>query len=187
MRGRVWYDKCMYCTIEKVNCVLNKMRDTFRMACGPRRRGDWLRKNGINNPDWIYSLSADDVINQRIPSHVAGPFARAKLFCKYAKEEKLDCVVLIAPNCDDIIALGEKSSGTVFGYALIAVKIDGVLRAFDPAHRPLDFIPGNICVGSRVQCVRTWYSCPITAIVPRDDFANVQCYDDFLKLYTSKR
>lgn len=163
------------------------MRDTFRVACGPRRRGDWLREHGIDNPDWLYSLSADDVINQKIPSHVAGPFARAKLFCKYAMDENLECMVVITPNCDDLSVSKNAPDTVVNGHVLIAVKVGGVLRAFDPAHRPLRFISGDIRVGATVQSIRTWYPCPITAIVSRDEFMNVCSYQDIAKLYTSKR
>lgn len=162
--------------------VLLRMRDIFRSATGSRRRGNWLRANGISGPDWLYSTSASDVMDKKIPSRVAGDFARAKLFCKIASDFGLECYVVCTANTDDL------KSGATFinGFPLIAINVDGVLRAFNPAHWPLRFIPGRIMVGEYICSVKHWMPCEICAILPADAFMNISSYRQIHNIYTNR-
>ncbi len=170
----------IHANIEK---VLIRMRNIFRKAIGVRRRGDWLRANGVCVSDWIYSVTAEDVINKKIPSRVAGEFARAKLFCKIAAEVGLDCYVVCTANTDDL----KNNARFINGFPLIAININDELHAFNPAHWPLRFIPGHVAVGECIRSVRHWMPCQICAIVPRDDFMKITSYNEMHKIYLTKQ
>lgn len=169
--------------IVHIKSVLNQMRDIFRVAHGARRRRDYMRAAGVRDADWIYRLGATDVMTQRIPARVAGPFARAKLFCELASQIGLGCVVVITANADDLAMARDGADNFINGFPLIAVNIDGVLRAFNPAHSPLAFIPGTVAVGQTIRSVRHWMPCPICAIVPRDEFGKIDSCAKMRELY----
>ena len=169
--------------IVQIKSILNQMRDIFRDARGPRRRRDYMRAVGVRDADWIYRLGALDVIEQHIPARVAGPFARAKLFCKLASQIGLSCAVVITANADDLAMVHDGADIFINGFPLIAVNIDGVLRAFNPAHSPLVFVPGTVAVGQTIRSVRHWMPCPICAIVPCDEFVQIDSWAKMRELY----
>ncbi len=166
-------------TEQTVKLILHRMQRIYRNAIGTRRRGDWLRAHAINNSEWIYSVSADDVISHKIPSRVAGEFARAKLFCKIASEINFECFVILTANTDDLADGCEH----IHGFPLIAINIDGVLRSFNPGSWPLSFIPGCVAVGRLIRSVKNWMPCRICAVIPRDEFLKINTYKKLHDLY----
>lgn len=117
---------------QKIRLVIKQTQDVFRVACGPRLRSAYRRKNNINgDKDWICRLTADEIINMHIPSRVVGHIGRARVFCKFAAAMGIECrVVLIANNYDiaDYVAgLNDRIDLRV----LFAIEVNGRMRAFD--------------------------------------------------------
>lgn len=52
---------------DKIQSVLNKIHAMFDGAIGPNNRAEYMRAHNISEKDWSFSLSADDIINQKIP------------------------------------------------------------------------------------------------------------------------
>lgn len=84
--------------------------------------------------DFSFSLSADDIIEQKIPMQVMGCTGIAKLFAKYAQEESLDCLAVYTAKIDQLKDKQKnmKSEKPVSGHQIIAVQFSDGVRMFDP-------------------------------------------------------
>lgn len=170
----------------QIYAIFHQMDAVWRAAIGSRRRREWCRENGCGgNRDWIYELSADDVIAKKIPSRVAGRVAVAKLFCKFAQLANFDCYVVCTAEYDDWISAHAGNDCVIKGYPLIAVEIDGKLRAFDPSRNKLLFFDYDVSVWRYIKFPGPWAPRPITAIVSRDKFLTIDTYQKMHNLYVS--
>ena len=82
--------------------------------------------------DFSFSLSADDIIDQKIPMQVMGCTGIAKLFAKYAEQEKLDCFAVFSAKINDLNRKKQDKDAIVSGHQIIAVQFSDGLRMFDP-------------------------------------------------------
>lgn len=83
--------------------------------------------------DFSFSLSADDIIAQKIPMQVMGCTGVAKLFSKYAQEENLDCFTVFTANIKKLEERKTSKQTIVDGHQIIAVQFSDGVRMFDPA------------------------------------------------------
>lgn len=172
-------------TDNKIRLVIRRTRDVFRNATGPRLRKSYMRQNHIGNSiDWRYALSADDIIENAIPSRVVGDIGRAKLFCKYASEIGLNCWVICAADYYDWSDCAHNRGNAINGRILIGVVHAGRIRAFDPfcTKGPIWF---NCAVrpGNFIKILRFRAPYMISAIVPADDFISCDTYRKMQNLY----
>lgn len=70
----------------QIQSILNKMHTMFDGAVGPNNRAEYMRMKNVSGIDWHFSLTAEDIINQKIPRRVAGCTGIAKVFCKYGPQ-----------------------------------------------------------------------------------------------------
>ncbi len=171
---------------EKITKVLDRLHKTFGRAVGPRTRRKYMTEHGFQGIDWSFSLSADDIIRQKIPANVAGCTGRAKVFCKYARDANMDCVVLATARVSDL-----NGSGTTNSHQIIAVRDEktGQLCAFDPGHRKLEYINAPVELGSVIDFQFDGRPNPhaITAILSPDEYSKVSSYNDIHSLYLHGR
>ena len=80
---------------DKIQSLLDKMHTMFNGAVGPNNRAEYMRQHNVSGIDWHFSLSADDIINQKIPRMVAGCTGIAKVFCKYATDASMAIKLLL--------------------------------------------------------------------------------------------
>ena len=85
-----------------------------------------------NALDFSFSLSADDIIAQKIPMQVMGCTGVAKLFSKYAEEEKLNCFAVYSAKIEDLEKKKKGEKDVVSGHQIIAVQFSDGVRLFDP-------------------------------------------------------
>ena len=64
---------------EQIQSILDKMHAMFNGAAGPNNRAEYMRQHNVSGTDWHFSLSADDIINQKIPRAVVGCTGIAKV------------------------------------------------------------------------------------------------------------
>ena len=83
--------------------------------------------------DFSFSLSADDIIARKIPMQVMGCTGVAKLFAKYAEEEKLNCFAVFTAKMVDLEEKKKDRNAIVSGHQIIAVQFSDGVRMFDPA------------------------------------------------------
>lgn len=95
--------------IEKVNIVLEKI-DTFFHGLEPSLKNAVSRDAYFeqhpeitDHVNYNFSLSGDDIINQKIPYNAAGCTGRAKLFSKYAQEIGLKDFSIVATEKKKIL------------------------------------------------------------------------------------
>ena len=171
----------------KIKKILTKMDGMFRHAIGPGDRREYMMKKGITDRDWHFSLTADDIIKNKIPANVMGCTGRAKLFCKLAADVGLPCFAICTayePDWNDVRGGNEHTIG---GHQVIAVKIDGQLRMFDPGKSRLEFINTDVVVGNLVDF--GFRNMPgrylITAIMSPDEYAKIDTYQKLRNVYAS--
>lgn len=170
----------------KIQSIIDKMHSIFHDAVGPNDRAEYMRENNITGGiDWSFSLSADDIINQKIPPRVAGCTGRAKVFCKLAAAVDLPCYVVATANYEDWLRAESGRPNIINGHQIIAVEIDGALRAFSPGRERLEWISGDVIPGHFITAVRNKPKNLITAVVPGDVFAKCDTYQKLRNLYTS--
>ena len=167
------------------------MHAMFNGAVGPNNRAEYMRQHNVSGIDWHFSLSADDIINQKIPRAVAGCTGIAKVFCKYATDAGLDCVVLATARIENLDGAAQdikegKKERIINGHQIIAVYDEnGKLRAFDPGHKELRYIKSEIKAGNIIKFMFNGEIVPhrITAILAPQEFAKVNTYEKLRDLY----
>lgn len=171
----------------RIHQIIRQMRRVFRAADGPRLRIAYWRANNIRDrDDWVYRLSADDVIAQRIPARVAGRIAATKVFCKFAAAAGLDCYVVCCADYYDWMDASRGADIKISGRVLMAIMVDGHMRIFDPLAGPhpvwyeCTARPGNF-----VKALRFRLPYMICAILRPDDFAGCDTYRKMQNLYAS--
>lgn len=173
-----------------IHSVIRDMRRVFRGAAGPRLRIAYWRANNITShadrDDWEYKLSADNVIDNRIPSRVAGRIAQAKVFCKMAAERGLECYVVCCADYYDWLDASRGMDVKIRGRVLMAMMVDGRLRLFDPLglNRPV-WYDAAVRPGNFVKALRFQLPYMICAIVSAADFAKCDTYEKMRNLYAS--
>lgn len=172
---------------EKIQSILDRMHEILHNAVGPRNRREYMMEHGITGRDWHFSLTADDIIKDKIPANVMGCTGRAKLFCKLAADTGLPCFAVCTayePDWND--ARGGKEH-TISGHQVIAVEIDGKLRMFDPGKQKLEFIDTDVVVGNLVDF--GFRDMPgrylITAIMSPEEYAKINTYQKLRNVYAS--
>ena len=176
---------------EQIQSLLDKMHAMFNGAVGPNNRVEYMRQHNVSGIDWHFSLSADDIINQKIPRAVAGCTGIAKVFCKYATDAGLDCVVLATARIENLDGAAQdikegKKERIINGHQIIAVHdAGGRLRAFDPGQKELKYIKSEIKVGNIIKFMFNGEIVPhrITAILAPQEFAKVNTYKKLRDLY----
>lgn len=107
-------------------------------------RNLWLRdaEHQIKPNQNMFSFSADEIEEHKIPSYVVGCSGRANLFAKYAKEAGIkDVYIVVSVYIPDI---GKQQMN---GHQIVAVKMSHGLQLLDPANGAYNFnrakIDGN--------------------------------------------
>ncbi len=180
------YNKTVMETQQQIQLILNDIHEIFRNAVGQRNRREYMRENNIPfDINYSFSLSADDIINNKIPARVAGCTGIAKVFCKYAATKGMECYVLATANYKDWLAAKAGGNNIINGHQIIAVEKDGKLCAFDPGRKELKWIDGVIEKGRFIEALAGRPKYLIGAITPRDDFVQCNEYRKIRNLYTS--
>ncbi len=172
---------------DTIQNILTDIEEILRHAVGPRSRPDYMKAAGITNPDWHFSLTADDIIEQKIPANVIGCTGIAKLFCKLAAGTDLKYSVVCTAYEPDWRKARKAEDRNIGGHQLIAVELDGKLRMFHPGRSKLEFIDANVVVGNTVDFgfrdVHGLYL--ITAIMKPQDFIKINTYEKLRNVYAS--
>lgn len=176
---------------DQIQSILNKMHAMFNGAVGPNNRAEYMCMKNVSGIDWHFSLSADDIIKQKIPRAVAGCTGKAKVFSKLATEAGLKHVVLTTARMADLNAAEQdrksgKKERIISGHQIIAVYDEnGKLRAFDPGLKELKYIKSEIQVGNIIKFRFGGEIIPhtITAILTPQEFAKVNTYKKLRDLY----
>ena len=178
---------------DQIQSLLDKMHAMFNGAVGPNNRAEYMRQHNVSGIDWHFSLSADDIINQKIPRAVAGCTGIAKVFCKYATDAGLDCVVLTTARIENLngalqdIKEGKKER-VISGHQIIAVyDKNGKLHAFDPGQKELKYIKSEIEVGNIINFRFDGAVVPhlITAILPPAEYSKIDTYKKLRDVYVN--
>ena len=112
---------------ENTKVLLNDLHQILDQAVGPNNHAEYMREISVQGIHWHFSLSADDIINKKVPKRVIGCTGVAKLFCKLATDAGLKCMAVCTAYEPDWRAVRHGDKRVV-----IAVEIDGRLRMFDP-------------------------------------------------------
>ena len=176
---------------ELIQSLLDKMHAMFDKAAGPNNRSEYMRQHNVSGTDWHFSLSADDIIEQRIPRAVVGCTGISKVFSKLATEAGLKHVVLTTAREENLWdAEQDRKSGKkeriISGHQIIAVYDEnGNLHAFDPGLKELRYIKSEIQVGNIINFRFNGEIVPhlITAILTPREFAKVNTYQKLRDLY----
>ncbi|MBP5485419.1 MAG: hypothetical protein J6Y07_01800 [Alphaproteobacteria bacterium] len=173
---------------EQIQNVLDELHKILRSAVGPRDRREYMREIGVSDRDWHFSLTADEIIKNKIPAKVIGCTGRARLFCKFASDAELKCfAVCTAYEPDWTVARNGNEPKYIGGHQVIAVEIDGKLRMFDPGKPKLEFIDTDVVVGNLVDFgfrdMPGWYL--ITAIMTPDEYNKINTYQKLRNVYAS--
>ena len=176
---------------EIIQSLLDKMHAMFDKAIGPNNRSEYMWQHNVSGIDWHFSLSADDIINQKIPRAVTGCTGISKVFSKLATEAGLKHVVLTTARMADLNAAEQdrksgKKERIISGHQIIAVYDEnGKLRAFDPGLKELKYIKSDIQVGNIIKFRFGGEVVPhrITAILAPQKFAKVNTYKKLRDLY----
>ena len=177
---------------DQIQSILDKMHAMFNGAVGPNNRAEYMRMKNVSGIDWHFSLTAEDIINQKIPRMVAGCTGIAKVFCKYATDAGLNFFVLTTARVADLAgAADDHAAGNaeriINGHQIIAVRDEtGKLRAFDPGLQELRYIKPDIYVGSIVK-FRFDDVIPhvITAILTPAEYNKIDTYKKLRDVYVN--
>lgn len=170
-----------------IQSLLDKMHAMFDKAIGPNNRSEYMRQHNVSGIDWHFSLSADDIIEQRVPRAVAGCTGISKVFSKLATEAGLKHVILTTARIADLNGAEQdrkdgKKERIINGHQIIAVYDEnGKLRAFDQ----LGYIKSEIKVGNIINFHFGGEVVPhrITAILTPQEFSRVNTYKKLRDLY----
>lgn len=177
---------------ELIQSLLDKMHAMFDKAIGPNNRSEYMRQHNVSGIDWHFSLSADEIINQKIPRMVAGCTGIAKVFCKYATDAGLDCVVLTTARIENMDGAAQdikegKKERIISGHQIIAVRDkNGQLRAFDPGQKELKYIKSEIKIGNIINFrFDTVVPHLITAILTPTEYSKINTYQKLRDVYVN--
>ncbi len=173
---------------KKIQSALDDMHKAFMQSDPNQTRKSYAAAHGLPvTGDWIWALSADKILNgddgRPLNPSVGGCDGVAKVFCKFAQEQGLDCHVLVTVSTADLAANKQHLSG----HQIIAVKKGKKWHAFEPGkHRKLKYIDSPIEIGQVIDFEMDDEIVPhkITAIISTDDYANISTYKDLHNLYT---
>ena len=176
-----------------IQSLLDKMHAMFDKSVGPDNRSEYMQQHNVSGIDWHFSLSADDIINQKIPRMVAGCTGIAKVFCKYATDAGLDCVVLTTARIENLDGAAQdikegKKERIINGHQIIAVyDKNGKLRAFDPGQKELKYIKSEIKVGNIINFRFDGTVVPhlITAILTPTEYSKIDTYKKLRDIYVN--
>ena len=174
-----------------IQSLLDKTHAMFDKAAGPNNRSEYMRQHNVSGIDWYFSLSADDIINQKIPRAVVGCTGIAKVFSKLAAEVGLKHVVLTTAREENLKGAEQdrkenKKERVISGHQIIAVYDEnGKLRAFDPGRKELRYIKSEIKAGNIIKFMFNGEIVPhrITTILTPQEFAKVNTYKKLRDLY----
>ena len=177
---------------DQIQSILNKMQAMFNGAVGPNNRTEYMRMKNVSGIDWHFSLTAEDIINQKIPRMVAGCTGIAKVFCKYATDAGLNFFVLTTARVADLAgAADDHAAGNaeriINGHQIIAVRDEnGKLRAFDPGLQELRYRKSDIYVG-RILKLHFGDVIPhvITAILTPAEYNKIDTYKKLRDVYVN--
>ncbi len=172
---------------KEIKSILAEMNTMLRDAVGPRTRKEYMHEHGVSGRDWHFGLSADDIIKNKIPANVIGCTGRAKLFCKLAADRGIKSFVVCTAKYDDWKAVCDGKKDSIRnGHQIIAVEIDGKMRVFDPGRRDLVFVKTDLQSGEFIDAIDSGKKeYIITAVVPGNEFENMDTYQKLHNLYAS--
>ena len=171
---------------EKIKSIIAQMHTMFHDAVGPRSRPDYMKEHGVSGRNWHFGLSAEDIIKDKIPANVIGCTGRAKLFCYLAAQKGIKAHVVCTAKYDDWKATHDGKANHMNGHQIIAVEFDGKMRVFDPGRKNLVFIDTELKSGEFIDAVGSGKKDYIvTAVVPGDEFAKMNTYQQLSNLYSS--
>lgn len=165
---------------EKIQSILDRIQELFAHSVGPRNRREYMQLHGFHGIDWSFGLTADDIINRKIPRAVCGCSGIASVFIKYATEAGLDCVVLPTAMQKDLDgAAQDRKNGererTINGHQIVAVRdANGIWRAFDPGKPELKYLDTPVTVGTIINF--NFGACRITAILSPSEYEKIDTY-----------
>ena len=176
-----------------IQSLLDKMHAMFDKAIGPNNRSEYMQQHNVSGIDWHFSLSAEDIIEQRVPRAVAGCTGRSKVFSKLATEAGLKHVVLTTAREENLKgAEQDRKSGKkeriISGHQIIAVYDEnGNLRAFDPGRKELGYIKSEIKVGNIINFHFGGEVVPhrITAILTPAEYNKIDTYKKLRDVYVN--
>ena len=171
---------------EKIKSIMVQMHTMFHDAIGPRTRPEYMKEYGISDRNWHFSLSAEDIIKDKNPANVVGCTGRAQLFCKLAADKGIKSFVVCTAKYADWKATHDGKANHMNGHQIIAVEIDGEKRVFDPGRKELVFIDTELKSGEFIDAIGNGKKDYIvTAVVPGDEFAKMNTYQQLSNLYSS--
>ncbi len=118
--------------LQKIHYVLDRIKqfkvDTKNSPEGNLDRQEYRQKYNLER-NFNFALTANDIIDGKIPVKVIGCTGLVKLFAYYANEIGLDCEVVFTANENDL----KNKSSQINGHQLISVKLEnGKEVVFDP-------------------------------------------------------
>lgn len=130
-------------TIQKVNEVLLKIKKfkdiVKKLPDGNLNRLEYKNKYHLED-GFNFTLTAKDIIKNKIPLQVIGCTGLAKLFVYYSQEIGLDCDIIFTANKKDL----ENKRKIINGHQLISVKLKNTDEIiFDPQNSCLKKIELN--------------------------------------------
>lgn len=171
---------------EKIKSIIAQMHTMFHDAVGPRSRPDYMKEHGVSGRNWHFGLSAEDIIKDKIPANVVGCTGRAKLFCYLAADKGIKSFVVCTAKYADWKATHDGKANHMNGHQIIAVEFDGKMRVFDPGRKELVFIDTELKSGEFIDAMGSGKKDHIvTAVVPGDEFAKMNTYQQLSNLYSS--
>ena len=193
--------------IEKIDTVLKKLHKFFREI---EPEAESIQKNGIKRSEYFnqhpefdddaksdfpFSLKPQNIIDEKLPFHVAGCTGRARLFSYYAEQIGLkDFYVVLTARISDLEKYANKQlAGQIWGHQLIAVKLTGSLHpdhlclidpgrsdSFNTARLPYDcVVNGNINYSGEPYT--------ISAIFTPEQYDNIDSYAKIKDVYLSSK
>ena len=123
--------------LQKIHYVLDKIKqfkvDTENSPNANLDRLEYRQKYNLEK-NFNFVLTANDIIDGKVPVKVIGCTGLAKLFSYYANEIGLDCEVVFTANEKDL----KNKSPQINGYQLISIKLEnGKEVVFDPQNPEL--------------------------------------------------
>lgn len=174
-----------------IQSILDEAHDILSRAVGPNNRREYMRANNIHGDiNWHFTLTAPDIIRNRIPSNVIGCTGRAKLFCHLAKQHGVACNVVIIANIRDLQREHDAARGTtpdnthiiINGHQIISTDTPDGPRMFDPGARQLNFLTEQPHIGGIVD-IGGSQDFIIRALVPGDKFMSLSSYWELDNMY----
>ena len=144
----------------------------------------------------VHPKDTEHLIDKKMGRGIIGCTGTAKLFCTLAKQEGLDCKVVMTAgrnNWEKVRNQAQKGVAPaerdiINGHQIIAVEFSDDLHAFDPGYKEkgatkfLDI--GKIEVGNFLDMpnIKDHF---VTAIISPEEYAKVNLYQNIANLYSS--